>query len=167
MGYTILNDINARDIQLATSQWTLGKSFDTFAPIGPSIVTADEIGDPHTPDIKLSINEEVLHYFSTKHMIFKLPDLIAYISANVPLEPGDLISTGTPAVGWIWATAATLVEARRHNRCHIQGIGELRKQVVASSQAQSGSSHSDWAAASHLALKYTFMTEAPCESAFY
>src|SRR5579875_3938357 len=76
LGYTILNDVSARDVQLATSQWTLGKSFDTFAPMGPAIVTADEIEDPHALDIQLAINGEVLQRSNTKHLIFKLPDLI-------------------------------------------------------------------------------------------
>lgn len=136
-GYTILNDVSARDIQLATSQWTLAKSFDTFAPIGPSIVTADEVGDPHTLDIELSINGEVLQCSNTKHLIFRLPDLIAYISAIVPLEPGDIISTGTPAgVGFgrqphRWLKPGDIIVAS------IQGIGELQNRVVASPPASS------------------------------
>ena len=96
-GYTILNDVSARDIQLATSQWTLGKSFDTFAPLGPAIVTKDEIADPHQLSIRLSIDGEVLQDSNTRELIFKLPDLIAYISSVTPLLPGDIISTGTPA----------------------------------------------------------------------
>ncbi|MGC2499657.1 MAG: fumarylacetoacetate hydrolase family protein, partial [Acidobacteriaceae bacterium] len=96
-GYTILNDVSARDVQLATSQWTLGKSFDTFCPIGPAIVTQDEIPDPHALDIRLSIGGEVLQHSNTRELIFKAPDLIAYLSSITPLEPGDIISTGTPA----------------------------------------------------------------------
>ena len=95
-GYTILNDVSARDVQLATSQWTLGKSFPTFTPVGPWIVTTDEITDPHTLDIKLSIDGEMLQDSNTKHLIFRVPELIEYISSIVPLEPGDIISTGTP-----------------------------------------------------------------------
>ncbi|MGA8110638.1 MAG: fumarylacetoacetate hydrolase family protein, partial [Acidobacteriaceae bacterium] len=96
-GYTILNDVSARDVQLATSQWTLGKSFDTFCPIGPAIVTKDEMGDPHRLDICLSIGDEVLQHSNTRELIFKAPELIAYISSVTALEPGDIISTGTPA----------------------------------------------------------------------
>lgn len=96
-GYTILNDVSARDIQLATTQWTLGKSLNTFAPLGPAIVTRDEIADPHALDVKLTIGGEVLQHSNTRELIFKLPDLIAYISSITPLKAGDIISTGTPA----------------------------------------------------------------------
>jgi 2-keto-4-pentenoate hydratase/2-oxohepta-3-ene-1,7-dioic acid hydratase in catechol pathway len=96
-GYTILNDVSARDIQLSTSQWSLGKSFDTFAPLGPAIVSAPEIADPHRLDIRLAVNGEVLQSSNTRELIFPIPELIAYISSIAPLEAGDIISTGTPA----------------------------------------------------------------------
>lgn len=96
-GYTIFNDVSARDYQLRTSQWTLGKSFDTFAPIGPALVTADEIPDPHDLRITLKIGEEVLQDSNTSNLIFKIPELISYISSVMTLEPGDVIATGTPA----------------------------------------------------------------------
>ncbi|MGC8551221.1 MAG: fumarylacetoacetate hydrolase family protein, partial [Acidobacteriaceae bacterium] len=97
LGYTILNDVSARDVQLTTTQWTLGKSFDTFCPMGPAIVTTDELRDPHSLDIQLSINGETLQHSNTRELIFRLPQLIAHLSSIVPLEPGDVISTGTPA----------------------------------------------------------------------
>lgn len=130
LGFTILNDVSARDVQLATTQWTLGKSFDTFAPIGPAIVTRDEIVDPHALDVRLSIDGEELQHSNTKHLIFKLPDLIAYISSIIPLEPGDVISTGTPAgVGlgrkpqrWLKPGESIVVE--------IEGIGRLINRTV-------------------------------------
>src|ERR1700760_1576760 len=96
-GYTIMNDVSARDVQLATTQWTLGKNFPTFAPLGPWIVSKDEISDPHALDISLSINGEKLQNSNTRELIFKLPRLISYISTMMPLVPGDIISTGTPA----------------------------------------------------------------------
>jgi 2-keto-4-pentenoate hydratase/2-oxohepta-3-ene-1,7-dioic acid hydratase in catechol pathway len=96
-GYTIMNDVTARDVQMATSQWSLGKSFDTFAPIGPAIVTKDEVPDPHSLDISLTIGGEVLQRSNTRQLIFRIPDLISYLSAITALEPGDIISTGTPA----------------------------------------------------------------------
>ncbi|MGI4978798.1 MAG: fumarylacetoacetate hydrolase family protein [Janthinobacterium lividum] len=95
-GYTIVNDVSARDIQLATSQWTLGKSFPTFTPIGPCIVTKDEVKDPHSLTIELAIDGETLQSSNTRQLIFKIPQLIEYISSLTPLESGDIISTGTP-----------------------------------------------------------------------
>ena len=130
-GYTILNDVSARDYQMATTQWTIGKSFDTFAPMGPWIVTPDEIPDPHNLDIRLTVNGEKLQDSNTRHLIFGIPDLIAYLSSVFTLEPGDVVSTGTPGgVGF----------ARKPPRClqpgdevvvSVQGIGDLRNPVVA------------------------------------
>jgi 2-keto-4-pentenoate hydratase/2-oxohepta-3-ene-1,7-dioic acid hydratase in catechol pathway len=95
-GYTICNDISARGVQLATSQWTLGKSFPTFTPLGPSITTKDEVPAPHALDIKLTLSGEVMQSSNTRDLIFKIPALIEYLSSITPLEPGDIISTGTP-----------------------------------------------------------------------
>jgi len=130
-GYTNLNDVSARDFQMATTQWIMGKTFDTFCPMGPAIVTADEIADPHSLDIKITINGEVLQNSNTKHLIFRIPDLIAHLSSVFTLEPGDIISTGTPAgVGfarqpprWLVPGDDVVVE--------VQGLGQLRNSVVA------------------------------------
>jgi 2-keto-4-pentenoate hydratase/2-oxohepta-3-ene-1,7-dioic acid hydratase in catechol pathway len=94
-GYTIVNDVSARDVQLATTQGLTGKIFDTFAPMGPLIVTADEISDPHSLNISLEIRGETLQD-STRELIFKIPELIEYVSRVVILEPGDVVATGTP-----------------------------------------------------------------------
>jgi 2-keto-4-pentenoate hydratase/2-oxohepta-3-ene-1,7-dioic acid hydratase in catechol pathway len=131
LGYTILNDVSARDVQLATSQWTLGKSFDTFAPLGPAIVTTDEIEDPHTLDIELSINGEVLQLSNTRHLIFKLPDLIAHLSSVISLEPGDIISTGTPAGVGLGRTPKRWLKPGEEIVVKIERIGELRNRTVA------------------------------------
>jgi 2-keto-4-pentenoate hydratase/2-oxohepta-3-ene-1,7-dioic acid hydratase in catechol pathway len=131
LGYTILNDVSARDVQLATTQWTLGKSFDTFAPMGPAIVTADEIGDPHTLDIKLSIGGEVLQHSNTKHLIFKLPDLIAHLSSVIPLEPGDVISTGTPAGVGLGRKPQRWLKPGEEIVVEIKGIGRLSNRTAA------------------------------------
>lgn len=96
-GYMCLNDVSARDFQMATSQWLMGKTFDTFAPTGPWLTTADEIEDPHNLDIQLAINGEVLQSSNTRHLIFGIPQLVAHLSSAFTLEPGDIISTGTPA----------------------------------------------------------------------
>lgn len=138
VGYTILNDVSARDVQLATSQWTLGKSFDTFAPIGPAIVTQDEIPDPHALDIQLSIDGEVLQHSNTRELIFKLPELIAHLSAVVPLEPGDVISTGTPAGVGLGRTPRRWLKPGEEIAIRIQGIGELKNRTVAEQRRAAG-----------------------------
>lgn len=130
-GYTIVNDVSARGVQLATSQWTLGKSFPTFTPMGPWIVTADEIPDPHSLDISLKLNGEVMQHANTRDLIFSIPDLIAHISSIVRLESGDVISTGTPSgVGlgrnpqrWLLPDETIVIEIER--------IGILRNRTKA------------------------------------
>ena len=130
-GYTIVNDVSARDFQMATSQWMIGKTFDTFAPIGPAIVTADEIEDPHNLDISLTISGEVLQSSNTRHLIFGVPKLIAFLSGVFTLEPGDIISTGTPGgVGFArkpprWLKPGDEMVVR------VEGLGELVNPVVA------------------------------------
>jgi 2-keto-4-pentenoate hydratase/2-oxohepta-3-ene-1,7-dioic acid hydratase in catechol pathway len=131
LGYTIVNDISARDFKSATSQWLMGKTFDTFGPMGPWIVTKDEIPDPHTLDISTEIGGETLQSSNTREMVFYIPALIEFISTVVTLEPGDVVATGTPAgVGfarrprrWLKPGEETIVR--------IQGIGELRNPIVA------------------------------------
>jgi 2-keto-4-pentenoate hydratase/2-oxohepta-3-ene-1,7-dioic acid hydratase in catechol pathway len=130
-GYTILNDVSARDFQMATSQWTMGKTFDTFAPIGPWIVPAAEIEDPGALRISLTLNGETMQDSNTSNLIFGVPKLIAYLSSVMTLEPGDIISTGTPAgVGFArkpprWLKAGDVVAIQ------VEGIGELANPVVA------------------------------------
>jgi 2-keto-4-pentenoate hydratase/2-oxohepta-3-ene-1,7-dioic acid hydratase in catechol pathway len=132
-GYSILNDVSARDFQMATTQWTMGKTFDTFAPFGPEIVTADEIADPHNLAISLTLNGEVMQNSNTGNMIFQTPRLIAFLSSVMTLEPGDIISTGTPAgVGFArkpprWLKPGDEVTVR------VEGLGELTNPVIAES----------------------------------
>ena len=95
-GYTIANDVSARDLQFRTSQWTTGKMLDTFCPLGPALVTRDEVPDAHTLAIKTSLNGQVLQDGNTADMIFRVPFIVSYISEIVTLEPGDVILTGTP-----------------------------------------------------------------------
>jgi len=130
-GYTILNDVSARDVQLATSQWTLGKSFNTFAPLGPAVVTKDEIADPHALDVKLSIDGEVLQHSNTRELIFKLPDLIAYISSITPLQAGDIISTGTPAGVGLGRNPQRWLKAGETVTIEVSGLGTLVNPVTA------------------------------------
>jgi acylpyruvate hydrolase len=96
-GYTIINDVSARDYQFVTSQWMVGKTFDTHCPMGPALVLKDEIPDPHALDISLTIAGEVLQRSNTRQLIFKIPETVEYLSHVMTLEPGDVISTGTPA----------------------------------------------------------------------
>ena len=96
-GYSIFNDVSARDYQLRVSQWTVGKSFDTFGPLGPSLVTRDDVPDPHSLGIRLRIGDEVLQDSNTSNMVFGVPALIAFLSSTMTLVPGDVIATGTPA----------------------------------------------------------------------
>src|ERR1700761_2762961 len=130
-GYSILNDVSARDIQLSTTQWTLGKSFNTFAPLGPAIVTKDEIADPHQLAIKLSIDGEVLQHSNTRELIFKLPELIAYLSSITPLLPGDIISTGTPAGVGLGRKPQRWLRAGETITIEVSGLGQLINPTVA------------------------------------
>jgi 2-keto-4-pentenoate hydratase/2-oxohepta-3-ene-1,7-dioic acid hydratase in catechol pathway len=130
-GYTIVNDVSARDVQLATSQWTLGKNFPTFAPMGPCIVSKDEISDPHNLDISLTINGETLQKSNTRELIFKLPKLISYISTMMPLSPGDVISTGTPAGVGMGRTPQRWLRPGDDVVVEVAGIGTLRNPVLA------------------------------------
>ncbi len=130
-GYTIMNDVSARDVQLATSQWTLGKNFPTFGPMGPCIVSKDEIPDPHQLDISLSINGETMQSSNTRELIFKLPQLISYISTMMPLVPGDVISTGTPAGVGMGRTPQRWLKPGDDVVVQISGIGSLRNPVLA------------------------------------
>ncbi len=129
-GYSVLIDVSARDNRRA-GQWIYSKGQDTFAPFGPCIVTADEIPDPHALDLWLTVNGETKQKSNTRHMLFKIPTLIADISAAMTLEPGDIIATGTPeGVGagrtpqeWLWP--GDVVEAG------VEAIGRIRHPVVA------------------------------------
>ena len=95
-GYTVFNDVSARDLQFRDGQWTKGKALDTFAPMGPYLVTADEVGDPHRLAIRLWLNDRLMQNSSTEKLIFKVPALISFLSQLFTLEPGDIIATGTP-----------------------------------------------------------------------
>ena len=95
-GYTNFNDVSARDFQFADGQWQRGKSCDTFAPMGPFVVTRDEVSDPHRLKIQFRLNGETLQDSNTDQLIFKIPELIEFLSRIITLEPGDIIATGTP-----------------------------------------------------------------------
>jgi 2-keto-4-pentenoate hydratase/2-oxohepta-3-ene-1,7-dioic acid hydratase in catechol pathway len=130
-GYTIVNDVSARDIQLSTSQWTLGKSFPTFTPLGPAITTADEIPDPHALRISLSIDGETLQDSNTSDLIFKIPALIAYLSSTTPLEAGDIVSTGTPEGVGLGRTPKRWLQPNEEIVITIEKLGQLRNRTIA------------------------------------
>ncbi len=130
-GYTIINDVSARDIQRSTSQWTLAKSFPTFCPMGPAIVSADEIGDPHELAISLSIGGEVLQNSNTRELVFRIPDLIEYVSSITPLLPGDVFSTGTPSGVGMGRTPQRWLRAGETATVTVEGLGSLANPVVA------------------------------------
>ncbi len=132
-GYTCGNDISARDWQKGRpgGQWLMGKAFDTFAPIGPWLVTADDVEDPHALDIRLRLNGTVMQESNTRHLIFPIDFLIQHLSKFFELQTGDLIFTGTPAgVGAgrnppVWLKNGDEVEVE------IDGIGSLKNSVIA------------------------------------
>jgi 2-keto-4-pentenoate hydratase/2-oxohepta-3-ene-1,7-dioic acid hydratase in catechol pathway len=130
-GYTIVNDVSARDVQRATSQWSLAKSFPTYCPMGPAIVTVDEIADPHQFAISLSINGETLQNSNTRELIFKIPELIEYISSITPLLPGDIVSTGTPSGVGMGRTPQRWLKPGETVTVTIEGLGSLTNPVVA------------------------------------
>lgn len=130
-GYTILNDVSARGVQLATSQWTLGKSFPTFTPLGPAIVTADEIPDPHNLDISLTLAGEIMQSANTRDLIFRVPELIEYLSSITPLQAGDLISTGTPAGVGLGRSPQRWLQPGEEMVIEIGSLGILRNRTRA------------------------------------
>jgi ureidoglycolate lyase len=131
-GYTICNDVSEREWQLEHgSQWSKGKSFDTFAPVGPCIVTKDEIADPHNLAMWLEVNGKRMQTGNTNTMIFGVPKLVSYLSHFVTLMPGDIVSTGTPpGVGAGMKPAPVFLKQGDTMRLGIDGLGE-QKQAVA------------------------------------
>ncbi len=125
-GYTIVNDVSARDFQRATSQWVIGKTFDTFAPMGPELVSADEIPDPHNLRISCEVNGRVLQDSSTSQLIFRIPELVAYLSQVMTLEPGDIVSTGTPPGVGFARKPPIFLQPGDEVVVKVEGLGELR-----------------------------------------
>ncbi len=132
-GYTCGHDVSARDWQFRgeEKQWSIGKTFDTFAPTGPVLVTPDELTDPHKLQIQLRLNGETLQNSNTKEFIFGVPHILWFLSQVVTLEPGDLIFTGTPPGVGIARKPPILLKAGDIAEVEIEGIGTLRNPVVA------------------------------------
>jgi 2-keto-4-pentenoate hydratase/2-oxohepta-3-ene-1,7-dioic acid hydratase in catechol pathway len=130
-GYTLLNDISARDVQFKDNQITIGKNFAGFAPIGPCIVTADELKRPDDVALKTRLNGRTLQDGSTSDWLFTLPRLISFLSRYVPLEAGDIVSTGTPAGVGAFQKPQIFMKAGDVVEIEAAGIGVLRTPIVA------------------------------------
>lgn len=130
-GYTVCNDVSARDAQFSDGQWVRAKSFDSFCPLGPWIVTADEIPDPQALPIRCRVNGRTVQDSSTAEMIFGVAELISYLSHSLTLEPGDVIATGTPYGVGFARTPPVFLQPGDDVEVEVEGIGTLRNPVVA------------------------------------
>ena len=135
LGYTAFNDVSARDFQFADGQWQRGKSCDTFAPMGQTIVTTDVITDPHKLSIKLILNGKTMQDSNTDQLIFGVPELIEFLSQTITLEPGDVIATGTPPGVGFARKPPVFLQAGDEMVVDIEGIGNLGNPVVAAKEA--------------------------------
>jgi 2-keto-4-pentenoate hydratase/2-oxohepta-3-ene-1,7-dioic acid hydratase in catechol pathway len=130
-GYTILHDVSARDVQFTDQQITLGKNFDTFAPMGPCLVTPDEIPDPANLGLRTLVNGRVLQDGSTRDWVFPLPRLLSFLSSVMTLEPGDIVSTGTPAGVGYFRKPPAFLQPGDVVTLEVDGIGRLENPVIA------------------------------------
>ncbi len=129
-GYTIVNDVSVRDWQIRSPTFTLGKSFDTHGPMGPWIVTADEIGNPHQLELSTWVDDERRQHSNTRHMIFNCFEMVAYLSQAMTLEPGDVISTGTPSGVGVKMKPRGYLLPGQTVRVEIEKIGALSNPVI-------------------------------------
>ena len=129
-GYTILNDVTMRDLQKEDRQWLRAKGSDGFAPMGPGIVTADELGDPGALRVRSSVNGETWQSSTTAEMVFDVSTIVAFVSRTIRLEPGDVIATGTPAGVGHYQSPPRYLTGGDVMRCEIEGIGVLENRVV-------------------------------------
>lgn len=131
-GYCAFNDVSARDFQFSDKQWQRGKSCDTFAPIGPYVATRDEVPNPQNLAIKLRLNGETMQSSRTDQLIFGVPELIAFLSASITLEPGDVIATGTPGGVGFARKPPVYIKPGDRMEVEIEGLGVLVNTVAAS-----------------------------------
>jgi len=129
-GYLVVDDVTVRDWQFRTPTWTMGKSFDTHGPIGPWIVTTDEIRDPHRLDLRTFVNGELRQESNTKQLIFDCFTLVEHFSTAFTLEPGDIIATGTPGGVGILNKPPQILKAGDVVRIEIEGIGEIENPII-------------------------------------
>jgi 2-keto-4-pentenoate hydratase/2-oxohepta-3-ene-1,7-dioic acid hydratase in catechol pathway len=128
-GYTVANDVSARDLQFSDKQWVRRKNLDTFCPFGPAIVTADEIPDPQTLALRTKVNGKVLQDSNTSEMIFGVRELIAFLSRSFTLEPGDLILTGTPNGVGVFRNPKIFLQNGDCVEVEIEGVGKIENRV--------------------------------------
>jgi 2-keto-4-pentenoate hydratase/2-oxohepta-3-ene-1,7-dioic acid hydratase in catechol pathway len=129
-GYCTGNDLSARDLQMRTSQWLLGKTLDRFMPIGPYLVTADEVGDPQALNLKCWLNGELRQNSNTSDMIFSVAEIVSYASRYMTLEPGDIISTGTPEGVILGMTPKVWMRAGDSVTVEVEKLGQLTNRMV-------------------------------------
>ncbi len=129
-GYTIANDVSVRDWQFRSPTFTVGKSFDTCGPLGPWLVTKDEIENPHNLTLKTWVDDELRQDSNTKHMLFNCYEMIAYLSQAMTLEPGDVISTGTPSGVGVKMEPRGYLKPGQTVTIEIEGIGKLSNPVI-------------------------------------
>jgi 2-keto-4-pentenoate hydratase/2-oxohepta-3-ene-1,7-dioic acid hydratase in catechol pathway len=130
-GYICANDVSARDLQFGDGQWTRGKSPDTFCPVGPAVVPASEISDPHDLRIRAIVSGEVLQDSTTANLIFGIDEIISHASQTMTFEPGDLILTGTPAGVGVFRDPQRLLQPGDEVTIEIEGVGSLTNPVAA------------------------------------
>ena len=130
-GYMCFNDVSGRGAQYGDRQWFRGKSYDTFAPCGPYLLTRDEVTDPHALSIGTHVNDFVLQDSSTSNLVIRIPQLLAYISASMTLLPGDILATGTPAGVGVFRDPPRFLKPGDRVVVSIEGLGSLRNNVVA------------------------------------
>ena len=129
-GYTVMNDVSGRRAQFAHSQWFRGKSFDTFAPLGPVLVTPDEIGDAQDLRLTAKVNGRLMQEGNTREMLFRIETIIADVSEDITLTPGDIISTGTPAGVGIFRDPPVVLKAGDEVECWVEKIGAIRNRIL-------------------------------------
>jgi 2-keto-4-pentenoate hydratase/2-oxohepta-3-ene-1,7-dioic acid hydratase in catechol pathway len=138
-GLMLLNDVTARDVQFWTSQWMIGKSLDTFAPCGPSLVSLDEIGDPREIAFRTMLNGEVVQTGNTQDLIFPIDELIAFITSLMTLEPGDILATGTPAGVGFTRTPPLFMRSGDLIEVEAEGLGRISNRLSTADVAPTAS----------------------------
>jgi 2,4-didehydro-3-deoxy-L-rhamnonate hydrolase len=130
-GFAVMNDVSARQAQFSDPQWFRGKSFDTFAPLGPALVTVEDAGEVGNLELSARVDGVVMQEDSTKHMVFDVPAILEFISEDITLLPGDIIATGTPSGVGIFRNPPVTLQPGNVVECRIETLGAIRNPVVA------------------------------------